>query len=77
MDTNETVVAITAIVFSPVIGFFLLKILRGGAAVPSPQDQAQTRALMAAAERMERRIDSLEMLLDNELPGWRSRSANP
>jgi phage shock protein B len=77
MDTNETVVAITAIVFSPVIGFFLLKILRGGATVPSPQDQAQTWALMAAAERMERRIDSLEMLLDNELPGWRSRSANP
>jgi phage shock protein B len=77
MDTNETVVAITAIVLSPVIGFFLLKILRGGAPVPSPQDQAQTRALMAAAERMERRIDSLEMLLDNELPGWRSRSANP
>jgi len=44
---------------------------------PNPQDQAQTEALMATAQRMERRIDSLEMLLDSELPGWRSRSRNP
>jgi phage shock protein B len=79
MDDNQTAVAIVAIVFlSPVIAIVLLRLLRGGISKsPNPQDQAQTEALMATAQRMERRIDSLEMLLDSELPGWRSRSRNP
>jgi phage shock protein B len=37
-------------------------------------DQQQVMALSEAARRMERRIESLEMLLDTEVPGWRSRS---
>ena len=78
MDDNETAVAIVAVVILPAILFviYLFRALerkRQG----SPQDTARTQALMAAAERMERRIDSLEMLLDSELPGWRSRSRNP
>jgi phage shock protein B len=78
MDDNETAVAIVALVFTPAILFviYLFRALerkRQG----SPQDVAQTQALMDAAGRMERRIESLEMLLDSELPGWRSRSRNP
>ena len=78
MDNNETAVACTAIIFSPVILFALYRINRANQpAVQGPADLAQTQALMATAERMDRRIDSLEMLLDSELPGWRSRSRNP
>lgn len=31
--------------------------------------------LLALAERMERRIEALEKLLDAEAPGWRKRNA--
>jgi phage shock protein B len=31
--------------------------------------------LSESARKMERRIESLEMLLDTEVPGWRSRSS--
>jgi phage shock protein B len=78
MDNNETAVAIVALVFLPAI-LFVVYFFRGveRRRQGSPQDMAQTQALMATAERMERRIESLEMLLDSELPGWRSRSRNP
>jgi phage shock protein B len=44
-----------------------------GTGVAGP-DQQQMLALTETARRMERRIESLEMLLDTEVPGWRSRS---
>ena len=78
MDNNEAAVAGCAIIMGPVVLFviFLFRALERKRQA-SPQDLAQQQALMAAAERMERRIDSLESLLDSELPGWRSRSTNP
>ena len=76
MDDNETAIVLMALVVSPFLLF--LRSRRAGSknGQPAP-DMAQMQALAATAERMERRIESLEMLLDNELPGWRSRSRTP
>jgi len=38
------------------------------------RDDLQT--LMLSADRMVRRIDTLEAILDEESPGWRQRMAN-
>jgi phage shock protein B len=79
MDHNEAVVVIFAVIFTPVILFVVLlfRTLERKRQAQEPQNAAAHQALMAAAERIERRVDSLEMLLDSELPGWRSRSTNP
>ena len=74
MDDNTTGVLICAIIFGPIGAYFILRALRGSPRRASAQELAQQAALTATAERMERRIASLEMILDNELPGWRSRS---
>jgi phage shock protein B len=78
MDDNQTAVAIVAIVFAPAV-LFVMYLFRGlkSKREAAGADGPEMRALMATAERMERRIESLEMLLDSELPGWRSRSRNP
>lgn len=75
MDDNTAAIAGIGILIVPVFLFFVFLIERektrrqsGGA------DADQVRALMVTAQRMERRIESLEMLLDTEVPGWRSRS---
>lgn len=34
-------------------------------------DPAMNASLMALADRLERRLDAIEMLLDQEVPGWR------
>lgn len=73
MDNNETGVAIMALLVAPGILWILLRHGRAQRAQPQ-EDPAQTQALWETAQRMERRIENLEMLLDSELPGWRSRS---
>ncbi len=73
MDPNEAGVACTALLMVPVIMWFAYRIerekTRRGVA-----DPAQHTMMYETAQRMERRMESLEQLLDSELPGWRSRS---
>jgi phage shock protein B len=72
MNGNEAFVAIIAIMM-PV---FLVLAFRGRRrdSGTTPAEQQQIVVLSEAARKMERRIESLEMLLDTEVPGWRSRS---
>jgi phage shock protein B len=78
MDT--TVVIVAALAMSPALiaitgGLLLghrkqmMKLRMGGASDPQ-----QMQALLDTAQRMENRIGHLERVLDNEAPGWRSRS---
>jgi phage shock protein B len=77
---NATAVIGMALVMSPALiavtgGLFLghrkqMMKLRMSAAPESEH----LRALMETAQRMEQRIGYLERVLDNEAPGWRSRS---
>ncbi len=72
MDDNT--VAVIAILM-PVLIVLVVRLTGrrkdGGA---SAADQQQMVTLTETARRMERRIESLEMLLDTEVPGWRTRS---
>jgi phage shock protein B len=73
MDEMQGLVAVVAIMM-PV---FLVLAFRGGRrkdAGGTAADQQQMLVLSEAARKMERRIESLEMLLDTEVPGWRTRS---
>lgn len=74
MGENE--VAALALVMAPVmllsLGLMIRWIFRRP--VPAGADPAQLSALMDTASRLERRIETLEMILDTEVPGWRSRS---
>ena len=75
MDNNETAVALMALLISPAILWF---ITRAGRPRQAPSaDAAQLQSLYETAQRLERRMESLEMVLDSELPGWRSRSRTP
>lgn len=40
----------------------------------SGEDAKTLAALAATAERIDRRIEALEKVLDAEVPGWRSKS---
>jgi phage shock protein B len=71
MDDN--IVAICAIL-SPVFIILAVRLTRRRDTDVAAADQQQMLALTETARRMERRIESLEMLLDTEVPGWRSRS---
>jgi phage shock protein B len=74
MNAGEAFVAIIAILMPVflVLAFRVKPRTVGG----SVADQSQIQALYETAQRMERRIESLEMLLDTEVPGWRSRSTH-
>jgi len=77
MSDNEALVAIFALafVFSPVFMFFhWLTQREKRRAGQGGGDPAQMAALMDTAHRMERRIETLEALLDADVPGWRNRS---
>ena len=43
----------------------------------TPQDELLLNALRAEAERLERRLQALETILDDEIPNWRRRSHDP
>ena len=74
MDDNQTAVAIMALFVSPFLLWFLTRMNRDRGKAPPAADAAQLQVLWETAQRLERRMESLEMLLDSELPGWRSRS---
>ncbi len=67
-----------------IFGFVLLLVaLRGwfslqrgsGGALSAPDHAALDRAL-AEARRLEERIDALERVLDEDMPGWRRKLAS-
>ncbi|HTZ70770.1 MAG TPA: hypothetical protein VMB71_08995 [Acetobacteraceae bacterium] len=72
MNFFEAFVATIAILMPVFIAMVVVWGRKGGRA--SPVEQQQLVTLSETARRMERRIESLEMLLDTESPGWRSRS---
>jgi phage shock protein B len=72
MDDNT--VAVIAILMPVLIVLVVRLTGRRKDSGASVADQQQMVALTETARRMERRIESLEMLLDTEVPGWRSRS---
>jgi phage shock protein B len=72
MDGYEALVAVIAIMM-PVFLVAAFRSRRRDSST-SPADQQHIVMLSEAARKMERRIESLEMLLDTEVPGWRSRS---
>jgi phage shock protein B len=72
MDDNT--VAVIAILMPVLIVLVVRLTGRRRDAGMAAGDQQQVVALSEAARRMERRIESLEMLLDTEVPGWRTRS---
>ena len=39
----------------------------------SAEDHAEMEALRQSADRLERRMESLETILDNETPNWRKQ----
>ena len=43
----------------------------------SAEDEQTLEDLRGEAEKMERRLDSLEHILDDEVPDWRSRRHDP
>jgi phage shock protein B len=75
MNDDEAFVAIIAILM-PVFLVLAFRFRPRRDTAPAGADVSQVQALMQTAQRMERRIESLEMLLDTEVPGWRSRSTH-
>lgn len=47
--------------------------LRTGHGAGAQVDSADIQRLQSAAERLERRLDSLETILDKEAPDWRHK----
>lgn len=48
-----------------------LRLRKGGPM--SAEDHAEMEALRQSADRLERRMESLETILDNETPNWRKQ----
>lgn len=71
MDANLIVIFAFVLAMVGMTGWFRLQRTRGQA-LGDADREALERAL-AEAERLEKRIDSLERLLDEDLPGWRRR----
>jgi hypothetical protein len=75
MGDNETAVALTALIMAPGILWVLMRFRRDSShRTPPPLQGGLGPDERQIVQRLEARIESLEMLLDSELPGWRSRS---
>lgn len=63
-----------AIPIVAIIGTFAYKIAKLDRTTPSPGDDLAAGEMVAAMERMEARIATLETILDAEAPKWRHRA---
>jgi phage shock protein B len=76
---GDTVIAVFS-VFAIFIAFpwIVLNFLsrKRDAAVQAAGDPALNATLTGVADRMEKRLDAIESLLDSEVPGWRPRSGD-
>ena len=64
--------------FIPMLLFRLIRSRAGGSvdrAQPDPLFQTTLTQAEAHATRLEERIDQLERILDEDIPGWRARNA--
>ena len=71
MDGNLIVIFLFVLAVISMTGWFRMQGARGRA-LGEADRQALERAL-AEATRLETRIESLERVLDEDLPGWRRR----
>jgi phage shock protein B len=77
MSITDTISLALIMVPLPVliIGVVVVLVRRQSAShAMSLQDRQQMQGLVDTARRMEQRVGYLENVLDNEAPGWRSRS---
>lgn len=63
-----------AIPIVAIICSFAYKIAKLYRTTPSPGDDLAASEMVAAIERMESRIATLESILDDEAPKWRNRA---
>jgi phage shock protein B len=77
MGDNEAVVAIFTVfaIFVMPVGMFFHYLKVRERARAQAGNPAQMAALVETAQRMEQRIETLESLLDADVPGWRNRSS--
>lgn len=76
---NNDTLAILLIFGLPVVAIIAnaVKSIAGqkSASQPDPMLQAALTQAEAHATRLEERIDQLERILDEDIPGWRARNA--
>lgn len=66
------IIALTVVVPIALIGHFVTK--WKAMKQITPQDEELLTSLRANAERLERRLEALETILDDEVPDWRRRT---
>ena len=71
MDDDLVVIFLFVLVLVGMLQWFRLQRARSGSLGPADQ-QALERALEHAA-RLEQRVESLERILDEDMPGWRRK----
>ena len=69
------IIVLAVVVPIALIGHFVTK--WKGMKQITPQDELLLNSLRAEAERLERRLQALETILDDEIPNWRRRSHDP
>jgi phage shock protein B len=69
------IIALTVVVPIALIGHFVTK--WKAMKQITPQDEVLLNSLRAEAERLEKRLQALETILDDEVPNWRRRGHDP
>lgn len=69
----ETIVIVFMVIVMPVwLGLHYSAKMKAAKGL-SKEDEGLLQELWESANKMEKRIDSLETILDDEVPGWRKR----
>ena len=74
MDWDLVVIFGFVLLLVALRGWFSLQ--RGGGGALSAPDQAALDRALAEARRLEERVDALERVLDEDMPGWRRKLAS-
>ena len=74
MDWDLVVIFGFVLLLVALQGWFRLQ--RGSAGGLSAPDQAALDRALAEARRLEERVDALERVLDEDMPGWRRKLAS-
>lgn len=70
----ETVLVLLAVVIAPLLIIFHYITKWKEMKSFTPEDEASIGDMRSVADRLENRVRSLERILDDEVPNWRSRS---
>lgn len=76
MDITAIVVVTLLFVAFPAIILHYITEWRK-AKVLTPKDEASLEDLRTVAEKLETRLETMERILDDEVPDWRSRRHDP